>query len=251
MVINVKEAYYMAYEKRYRAVFEAGATLWGHSSGDAVLYETLKNWVEENGLCGKRVVEFACGEGACGVILSSLGCIYRGYDISPTAVAKAREALMPYPNASVDVLDMVKEKAHGAFDAALDCMGLHMLVTDGDRAAYLKNAREVLNDRAPMLFFREAYRNGLGGESAYKGHVPSFEEWKRISGCDYETPQRRTAKTESGTVEVLIPLVPARAKDREDYIAEMEGAGFCVESFFEMADSDAIPYSASIFVKKM
>ena len=246
----MKEPYYMAYEKRYRAVFEAGATLWGHSSGDAVLYGTLKNWVEENGLYGKRVVEFACGEGACGVILSSLGCIYRGYDISPTAIAKAREALAPYPNASADVLDMVKEKAHGTFDAALDCMGLHMLVTDGDRAAYLQNARAVLRDRAPMLFFREAYRNGVGGESAYKGNVLSFEEWKTVSGCDYETPQVRTAKTENGTVEVLIPLVPARARDKEDYIAEMERAGFFVEGFVEMADSDAIPYSVSIFVRK-
>ena len=246
----MKEPYYTAYEKRYRAVFEAGATLWGHSAGDSVLYETLKMWVEENGLQGKKVVEFACGEGACGLILSELGCIYQGYDIAPTAVAKAREALAPYPQASADVLDMVKEQAHGSFDAALDCMGLHMLVTDSDRKAYLQNAYQVLNGNAPMLFFREAYRNGLGGESAYKGNVRSFEEWKEISGCDYETPQLRTAKTLSGTVDVLIPLVPARAKDKEDYIAEMEAVGFAVEGFTEMADSDAIPYSVSIFVRK-
>ena len=246
----MKEPYYMAYEKRYRAVFEAGATRWGHSPNDPVLYEALKTWVEKNGLQGKKIVEFACGEGACGLILSGLGCIYQGYDISPTAINTAKKKLALFPNASADVLDMVKEKARGDFDAALDCMGLHMLVIDEDRTSYLKNAREVLRDRAPMLFFREAYRNGLGGESAYKGTVRSFEQWKIISGCDYETPQIRTAKTENGTVEVSIPLVPARAKDKEDYIAEMEAVGFTVEGFTEMADSDAIPLSASIFVRK-
>ena len=245
----MNEPYYMAYEKRYRAVFEAGASRWGHSPDDPVLYETLKTWVEENGLKGKKIVEFACGEGACGVILSELGCIYQGYDIAPTAIAKAKKALSAYPNASADVLDMAKEKARGIYDAALDCMGLHMLVTDADRKAYLTNAHAVLKERAPMLFFREAYRNGLGGE-AYKGAVSTFEEWKIISGTDYETPEIRTASTENGEVEILIPLVPARAKDKADYIAEMESAGFAVEAFIEMADSDAIPLSASIFVKK-
>ena len=245
----MNEPYYMAYEKRYKAVFEAGASRWGHSPEDPVLYETLKTWVEENGLKGKKVAEFACGEGACGVILSRLGCLYQGYDISPTAISKAKAALAAYPNAAADVIDMVKEKASGAYDAALDCMGLHMLVTDADRKAYLTNAHSVLKCGAPMLFFREAYRNGLGGE-AYKGAVSTFDEWKIISGTDYETPEIRTASTEKGEVEVLIPLVPARARDREDYIAEMESVGFSVEAFIEMADSNAIPFSASIFVRK-
>lgn len=246
----MSKPYYTAYEKRYRAVFEAGAESWGHSSCDPVLRETLKNWVEENALAGKRIVEFACGEGACGVILSELGCIYQGYDISPTAINKAKENLSQYKTASADVLDMVKEKASGTYDAALDCMGLHMLVTDADRKTYLQNARQVLRDGAPMLFFREAYRNGLGGESAYKGEVRTFDEWKTISKTDYDTPQVRTAKSEKGPVEVLIPIVPARAKDKEDYLAEMERAGFAVEAFIEMADSDAIPLSASIFARK-
>ena len=246
----MKEPYYMAYEKRYRAVFEAGAESWGHNACDPALHETLTKWVSKNGLSGKRIVEFACGEGACGAIFAELGCIYQGFDISPTAVRKARENLAKYENASADVLDMVKEKASGAYDAALDCMGLHMLVTDGDRKAYLQNARQVLRDGAPMLFFREAYRNGLGGEAAYKGAVPTFDEWKVISGTDYDTPQIRTAKSEKGPVEVLIPLVPARAKDKEDYLAEMESAGFTVEAFVEMADSDAIPLSASLFTRK-
>ena len=62
----MKEPYYMAYEKRYQAVFSAGAKRQGHSPDDGVLYNTLKSWVEENHLQGKTIVEYACGEGACG-----------------------------------------------------------------------------------------------------------------------------------------------------------------------------------------
>ena len=41
------EKYYMAYEKRYRAVYSAGVERWGHSPEDQALYATLKAWVEE------------------------------------------------------------------------------------------------------------------------------------------------------------------------------------------------------------
>ena len=89
----MNEPYYKAYEKRYQAVFSAGAERWGHSPDDAVLYNTLKSWVEENHLQGKSIIEYACGEGACGAILSELGCIYHGVDISPSAIEKSQKIL--------------------------------------------------------------------------------------------------------------------------------------------------------------
>ena len=78
----MNKPYYLAYEDRYRRVFEAGIELWGHSPDDETLVRTLAEWVEENDLAGKTVVEFACGEGAAGVILSKLGVRYRGFDIA-------------------------------------------------------------------------------------------------------------------------------------------------------------------------
>ena len=242
------EKYYMAYEKRYRAVFSAGVERWGHSPEDAALYATLKAWVEEHHLQGRSVIEFACGEGACGVILSTLGCIYHGVDISPSAIERSREALKEYPNATVEVLDMVREQVEGSFDAALDCMGFHMLITDEDRARYLNNAYGVLKENAPMLFFRESYRR----DGAYAGAVHSFEEWKQITGEDYQTPQLRQVRSTNGggVAEVRIPLVPARAKDRCGYVEELEGAGFAVERFEELDPSTAIPCAAGIWVRK-
>lgn len=60
----MKKPYYMAYEKRYQAVFSAGAERWGHSPNDDALYSTLKAWVEENDFKGKSIIKYACGEGA-------------------------------------------------------------------------------------------------------------------------------------------------------------------------------------------
>lgn len=244
----MKEPYYKDYEKRYQAVFSAGAERWGHSPDDEVLYNTLKSWVEENNLQGKRIIEYACGEGACGVILSELGCIYHGVDISPSAIEKSKKLIDKYPNATVEVLDMVKETVKEKFDAALDCMGFHMLVTDNDRYSYLKNAYNSLKENSPMLFFRESYRV----DGTYHGVVNSVEEWEQITGDDYKTPQLRRVRNSDngGIVEVFVPLVPARAKDKNGYIEEFENIGFDVEKFIEMDISTAIPYSASIYVRK-
>ena len=63
-----QQPYYLAYEKRYRAVFEAGAERWGHSPDDQELFNALKEWVTANHLTGKSIIEFACGEGAGGII---------------------------------------------------------------------------------------------------------------------------------------------------------------------------------------
>ena len=245
----MNEPYYMAYEKRYQAVFSAGANRWGHSPDDEVLYNTLRSWVEENDLQGKAVIEYACGEGACGVILSELGCIYHGVDISPSAIEKSRESLKNYPNATVEVLDMVKESVNEKYDAALDCMGFHMLITDRDRALYLNNVYHSLKDDSPMLFFRESYRSVV----TYQGVVDTFDQWSEITGEDYKTPQlRRIRNGENGSMkEIYIPLLPARAKNKDQYISELEKAGFIVDRFIEMGVSTTIPHSATFYARKV
>lgn len=235
--------YYMAYENRYQKVFAAGATCWGHSPNDDILIRALSRWVADNNLKGKRIIEYACGEGSCGIIMSKLGCIYHGVDIAPSAVERASLALAGFPTAYVSRLDMVNECGSEKYDAALDVMGFHMLVTDDDRRKYLANVSDSLKPDSPALFFRESYRN-----DAYSGMVASFDEWKLISGSDYETPEPRRVGTSDTVVE--IPLVPARAKNKVDYIAEMEAAGFTVDDFVEMDINMQCTYSASIYVHK-
>ena len=233
----------MAYENRYQKVFAAGAACWGHSPNDEILIHALSNWVADNNLKGKRIIEYACGEGSCGIILTKLGCVYHGVDIAPSAVEHASQVLAGFPSASVSRLDMVNERVNEKYDAALDVMGFHMLVTDDDRRKYLENVSGSLKSGAPALFFRESYCN-----DAYSGPVASFDEWKRISGSDYETPEQR--KVGQSDIVVNIPLVPARAKNKMDYLAEMEAAGFVVDEFTEMDINRQCPNSASIYVHK-
>lgn len=235
----------MAYEKRYRKVYEAGAERWGHSSEDVELRSTLAAWVNENDLKGKRIIEFACGEGASGIILSELGCIYHGVDISPSAIEKARTTLREYPDAIVSLLDMVNHKIDGTYDAGLDVMGLHMLITDDDRSKYLKNAFACLKSGAPMLFFRESFRI-----DAYDGKVESFNDWKSISGSNYDKPEKRLVQNSGKDIEVYIPLVPARAKTKEGYETEMNDVGFIIDKFREMEIDQQIIYSATFYVHK-
>ena len=244
----MKEQYYEAYEKRYQAAYSAGAERWGNSPEDENLYNVLKNWVEENGLKGKKIIEYACGEGACGVILSKLGCAYYGVDISPSAIKKSNKLLEEYPNAKCEVLDMVAECAKESYDAALDCMGLHMLVTDNDRKSYLRNAYHSLNEGAPMLLLRESYRK----EGVYSGIVNSIEEWVQITGEDYTTPQLRQVRNakDGNNLEVFVPTLPARAKDKNGYVQEVEEVGFAVENFVEMNVTNGIVTSANIYLRK-
>lgn len=244
----MKEQYYTAYEERYQAVYSAGVERWGNSPEDKNLYSLLKDWVEENDLKGKKIIEYACGEGACGVILSKLGCIYHGVDISPSAVEKGNILLEEYPNAKCEVLDMVVECAKESYDAALDCMGLHMLVIDNDRKSYLRNVYHSLNEGAPMLLLRESYRK----EGVYDGTVNSIEEWVKITGEDYTTPQLRKVRNakDGNHLEVFVPTLPARARDKDGYVKEVEEVGFAVEKFVEMNVTNGIVTSANIYLRK-
>ena len=240
-----QKPYYMAYENRYQKVYAAGIDRWGQAQDDEVLLLMLTEWVEENQLRGKRVIEFACGEGAGGEILSRLGCVYHGVDIAPSAIMKAKEALRPYPHAAVSLLDMVNDPITQEYDAALDMMGFHMLVLDADRRKYLKNAFSCLKCDAPMLFVRESYR-----VNASEDKIDSLEQWLAITGEDYTTPQPRIARQNGMEIEVSIPVVPARARTKEGYEREMNEAGFAVEQFVEMDISNAITHSATLFVRK-
>jgi hypothetical protein len=186
------------------------------------------------------------------VILSKLGCHYHGVDIAPSAVDKSTNALKDFPNARVGLLDMVKETTGEIYDAALDCMGFHMLVTDCDRNAYLHNAFRSLRSGAPMLFFRESYRdaNRNNRVTAYDGNVMTYEQWKEITGDDYDTPFQRNVKSANGDIEVWVPFVPARANSKEGYYNEMQSVGFVVENFLEMDFNKENPHSASIYARK-
>ena len=235
--------YYKAYDERYKKVAAGGAGTWGTSENDAAVIATLEKWVDENSLSGKSVLQCACGEGSEGIILSKLGCLYRGTDVSLTAVGVARRRLEEYSGARIFFMDMVKNQIAGKYDGILDCQGLHMLVTDDDRRKYLENLYFALKDGASALFMRELY-----DENAFPGEVDSFEEWQKITGADYETPEERTVPGSDKTV--MLTRIPARSKSKDGYIKEFEAIGFKVESFDVENTPDGAPALATIKVRK-
>ena len=236
--------YYRAYEERYRIVREASDGLWGHSKEDKAYVEALNDWVNENSLSGKRVIEFACGEGMGAVILSDAGCIYHGVDIAPTALETARRLAGMRHNVTFEFLDMVKQSPpEGEFDAALDVSGLHMLVTDADRDAYLKNVFNCLKPCGCAMFWQESYRS-----DAYEGTVESIAQWGEMTGLDFDTPEPR--RIGSSGKEVMLKLLPARPRTEAGYRAEMERAGFVVDEFYTLGDSSFMSSSAAIKVHK-
>ncbi len=241
----MSKPYYLAYEERYQKVQAAGVDIWGHKPNDETLYQTLENWVSDNNLAGKKVAEFACGEGASGVILSRLGCIYHGFDIAPSAIAKARELLEDYPNATVTQLDLVNGTVEGVFDAAVDCMGFHMIVVDSDRRKYLSNAHNCLKPNAALLFFRQSYK-----ADAIEAAVETFEDWIKISNDDYTTPRKFSFDNEGQETEIMLTYVPGRANNKAGYCLELQAAGFYVDEFVEMESSRENPSSATIYAHK-
>lgn len=237
------EQYYARYEQRYRTVHAAGGS-WGFQPKDARLTKVLTQWVREHHLEGKRVIEFACGEGAAGEILADLECVYHGVDLAPSAVERASALLKDHPNAAVSRLDMVKEPLPSIYDAALDVMGFHILITDADRRAYLKNVCHCLLPGAPVLFYLQAYR-----PDAYEGAVDSYAQWTDLVGIDYETAEPRMAETSSGPVEVQLPRIAGRSRTEQGYRKELQEAGFVVDWFKPEFEGDN-PYRASIGAHK-
>ncbi|MBE5782729.1 MAG: class I SAM-dependent methyltransferase [Clostridiales bacterium] len=235
------QKYYERYEQRYQTVAQAGIDTWGYTGEEKKLQDALAAWVEKHGLKGKRIIEFACGEGGCGVILCELGCEYLGVDISPTAVEKAKERLKGFKNAQVMRMDMTKSSPAGLFDSALDVMGFHMLVTDEDRKNYLQTACRALKEGAPMLFFNESFR-----EEEINAPVHSVEDWARLTGMDFDTPQKREWRGK----EVYLPTLPARPRNKAGYQKELEENGFIFESLEITSHYEGQPTGAAICAHK-
>jgi len=231
--------YYTAYDKRYRAVYDQGADhyLYLPEYEDAKI--VIKEFVHRFALNNKNVVEFGYGEGLGGLEFAKLGCRYQGYDISPAAIENAKSTLADYKNVYVAVFDIVKESVQtSTYDAGIDIACLHMLVVNGDRTKYLQNAFSSLKPGAAMLFAHEQLV-----DTEYMGEVKDYEQWSKITGSDYDTPEQRTAVKNGKVIPIWIPRIAARPRTESSYRNELKQIGFKVLEFTKLE------YMANILVK--
>lgn len=217
-------AYYEAYEDRYRRVHAAGGH-WGHRADDAELRAAIADMVSRFGLAGGHIIEFMCGEGAGGAIACALGLEYTGVDIAPSAIDSAHALLSGNAKAHLICADATRFRAEQPFDAALDALGLHMLITDSDRAAYLASVHDALKPGAPFLLYHDAY-----SEEACQAPISSLSDWQRETGIQPDTLDERAVSTPGGEVTLLLPRLPARPQSRAGYERELSAAGFRMES---------------------
>lgn len=235
--------YYRAYDERYKAAYASGAEFLGGSENDPRVAAAIEKWITDKGIGGGSILEYACGEGGNGEPILRHRCRYWGVDVSLSALIHARRRLNSFPVARVYFADMTKHQMAGKYEGILDCEGFDMLVTDEDRRKYLANVHFALKQDGSVLFLKV-----LCGENAYSGAVNSIEEWDEIASFDHTGVEQVSAFGSDNTFES--PVIPRRAKTKEDLVSELERAGFVVEAFEIMGDANDGCKYASILAHK-
>lgn len=131
--------YYEAYDDRYQQVH--GENLrWFTSQPSPIVGEVIAAF---DGSAAWKCLEIGCGEGRDAVHLLNQGFDVLATDIAPAAIAYCRDH-NPQFAAQFQVLDCINGELDAGFDFIYAVAVIHMLVLDGDRAAFYRFIREHL-----------------------------------------------------------------------------------------------------------
>lgn len=223
--------YYHAYDDRYRAIYAHGAPYWTADPEEirdttAKLQAFLDHWHLRPGAA--RLIEFGCGEGHLAEYLLARGYRYCGVDLSPAALAKARQRVAGCSPAHAtwicgDITSL-PQLPDGSFDAALDNFALHMLEVDADRQRYLREIGRLLVPGGVAYFHENHTVHPLSGP------VPTFDDFRARTGFTPDLMDR-TAYGPEGPRTIRLPRVPFRAQDEVGHRQEFRVAGLVLRYF--------------------
>jgi len=215
--------YYSAYDTRYRTAYAAGAESWAalHPGYLDSAIAAVREFLVEAATGDSSIAELGCGEGYVGEAVALAGFAYTGFDISEAAIGKAKARLQRHGSAAEAVCADVLHLDHaydGKFNTGIDIGCLHMLVTDADRAQFLRTVRRLLKPGACVLW-RESHRHDAPGQ-----RIDTPEQWESLSGVD-RTPVKIRIGAGVSEKMVSVPRFSARGRSVEQYSREFTENG--------------------------
>jgi SAM-dependent methyltransferase len=235
----------LAYEERYRLVYEAGARFWWeHEPHPLLVAHTLK--IPKGSTC----IEFGCGEGFEARFLAGRGMKVTAIDLSPSAIARAEAETPDELNVVYRVGDITDLKAIGipdsSFDLGIDVHCLHMFSDPVDRKHYLSEVKRVLKPGGRFYLQNMlALDDVMPKNEAEARTIMEIKAFQAAHKGGDRTP--RPVKTQEGIKDILLPLCPGcKAQSLQGYIGELTQAGFTVLNAERGGSSDG-SYAAIIF----
>ncbi|WP_110955047.1 class I SAM-dependent methyltransferase [Anaerosinus massiliensis] len=217
----------LAYEERYKKVYEAGGIFWHDHASPQELLEFVKELP-----IGAKCIEFGCGEGHEVRALAKLGFKVTGIDISPTVIQRNKtitpaDLCVEYIVGDITDLRTIGIE-DGSFDFALDIGCLHMLSEPVDRNSYLKEVKRVLKPGAFLYL-----QNGLSLEDVQPQDADQANELQKIKefmqNYNSEKLMPRKIITTEGEREVMLPLCSTgKLLFLEEYLSELRELGFSI-----------------------
>lgn len=223
---------YFAHDRVYRRL-RAGGGRSGWNTPEELEFELrlLDDMMRWDGVpAAGPVLEIGCGAGEFALHLAALGCRVHGVDISPTAVAWAREhAAARGLAATFEVGDVctLDGCATDSFDLVLDGHCLHCII-GADRALCLAAVRRVLRPGGSFLVRTMCGPVAQETASAIGFDAASGLVFRRGVATRYiGLPQDiRRDLVEGGFVEAAHAVVPARdAGDLDQLLVHVRSPG--------------------------
>ncbi len=199
-------------EDYYKRLREQGVTFWTPDPAEqnrvvGEVKKFLAGYPPEK----TSLVEFGCGEGFLAEHILKQGFTYTGIDLSPSAIDYARGRYQDNPKAAFILgnVTCLKDIPDSCFDAGMDILFFHMLVTDEHRRKYLSEVRRVLKPAAGMLLMQAVRPAEVIEEVSGSGD---------LSGGKEDTNH--------------LPRIPARFNNEAGYRREMQEAGFVIRKSY-------------------
>ena len=126
--------YYMAYEKRYKQVYEHNY-LWSTIKPSPEVYDTILKY---NISKKHKILEIGCGEGRDAIFLLNNGYNVLAVDYSKTVVEKCKELSNYKYNDCFRQLDIIKDKLNGKYNFIYSIAVIHMFVNQEHRSKFYK-----------------------------------------------------------------------------------------------------------------